>query len=203
MVVGLHPRHVASLTQGELGRYKYLVKTPRVGALGEFGLDYTAKNIRRQKEILQEILREHKDLSKPAILHLRGTRGHENRTYDTALEVILPCLDRKQPIQLHCFSGGPAVSPRWQKRFPNVYASFSGLVTSFPENQKLGLRGVPADRLLLETDSPHLPTKGTKNDNTPHHIGDVAALVAEIGQGTVADVIAATNDNFRRILTVL
>ena len=82
MTVGLHPRHVASLTQEELGRYKYLVKTPHVGALGEVGLDYTAKNIPRQREVLQEILSEHKDLSKPVILHLRGTRGHEDRTYD-------------------------------------------------------------------------------------------------------------------------
>ena len=93
--------------------------------------------------------------------------------------------------------------PRWQKHFPNVYASFSGLVTSFTESQKLGLRGVPADRLLLETDSLYLPTKGTKNDNTPHHIRDVAALVAEIRQEPVAAVIAAANDNFRRIFTVL
>ena len=52
MTVGLHPRHVASLTQDELGRYKYLVKTPRVGALGEVVLDYTAKNIPRQREVL-------------------------------------------------------------------------------------------------------------------------------------------------------
>ena len=93
--------------------------------------------------------------------------------------------------------------PRWQKHFPNVYAGFSGLVTSFTESQKLGLRGVPADRLLLETDSLYLPTKGTKNDNTPHHIGDVAALVADIRQEPVAAVIAAPNDNFRRIFTVL
>ena len=203
VAVGLHPRHVASLTQEKLGRYKNLVKTPRVGALGEVGLDYTAKNILRQKEVLQKILREHKDLSKPVILHLRGTRGHENRTYDTALEVILPCLDREQPIQLHCFSGGHVVLSRWQKRFPNVYASFLRLVTSFSESQKLELRGRPTDRLLLETDSPYLPTKGTKNDNTPHHIGDVAALVAEIPQEPVAAVIAAANCNFRRIFSAL
>ena len=161
VAVGLHPRHVASLTQDELGRYKYLVKTPRVGALGEVGLDYTAKNIPRQKEVLQEILREHLYLSKPVILHLRGTRGHEDRTYETALEVIRPCLDQKQPIQLHCFSGGSAVFPRWQKHFPNVYASFSGLVTSFSESQKLGLRGSarrsppPRDRLAVLANEGH------------------------------------------------
>ncbi|GFO25532.1 vacuolar protein sorting-associated protein 13d [Plakobranchus ocellatus] len=87
-----------------------------------------------------------------------GHKGKEDEVYFRGFKLVGPCLPRDQPIQLHCFSGGAVAFAKWQKRFPHVYASFSGLVSSFEEHQTQGLRAVPGDRLMLETDSPYLPT---------------------------------------------
>ena len=57
-----------------------------------------------------------------------------------------------------------------------MYASISGMVARFNPRQKQGLREIPLDRLLLETDSPYLPIVGKVN--RPHFLGDVASLVA-------------------------
>ncbi|GFO22997.1 3'-5' ssDNA/RNA exonuclease tatd [Plakobranchus ocellatus] len=144
---------------------------------------------KKQKETLHYLLRGFADPSRPVILHLRGHKGKEDEVYFRGLKIVSPCLPREQPIQLHCFSGSAVAFAKWQKRFPDVYASFSGLVSSFEDHQKQGLRAVPGDRLLLETDSPYLPTVGRGVGNSPHHVGHVAMLVSQVRQQPVLDVI--------------
>ncbi|GFO42938.1 3'-5' ssDNA/RNA exonuclease tatd, partial [Plakobranchus ocellatus] len=175
--IGVHPRHVPGWSAEHKEAFKILTRSPNTKALGEIGLDLTARGVKKQEETLQYLLRGFAEPSKPVILHLRGRKGKEDEVYFRGPKLVGPCLAREQPIQLHCFSGSAVAFAKWQKRFPDVYASFSGLVSSFEEHQKQGLRAVPGDRLLLETDSPYLPTGGRGVGNTPHHVGDVAKLV--------------------------
>ncbi|GFR71218.1 3'-5' ssDNA/RNA exonuclease TatD [Elysia marginata] len=178
------------------------MRSPKIKALGEVGLDFQARHMGKQEEVLRYILRAYADPAKPVILHLRGPRGNEDVAYSRGLKLARECLDKTQPIQLHCFNGGSAAFAQWREHFPNVYASFSGLVTSFTEDQKRGLKGVPAERLLLETDAPYLPTVGKKNDNTPHHLGDVAVAVASVREEPVSEIIARANQNLCRLFRI-
>ncbi|GFN91564.1 3'-5' ssDNA/RNA exonuclease tatd [Plakobranchus ocellatus] len=179
--IGVHPRHVLSWNAPQKEAFKILVRSPHTKALGEIGLDFTAKGIKKQEEVLQYLLRGSADTAKPVILQLRGRKGHEDEAYHRGLNLPEACLPREQPIQLHCFSGGADVVARWQRRFPNSYMGFSDLVDSFNEHQKRGLEAVPANRLLLETDAPYLtPNLYIKGRvNTPHRIGEVATLVSQ------------------------
>ena len=68
----------------------------------------------------------------------------------------------------------------WLEEFPNTYFGFTARVTSFNQEQRDGVRAVPEDRILLETDSPYMPTHRNVRVNTPAYIGDVAESVALI-----------------------
>ena len=50
------------------------------------------------------------------------------------------------------------------------------MVSNFSAAQLEGLRKVPRDRILVETDSPYF---GKDDVNTPAYIGDVAKVVAD------------------------
>jgi TatD DNase family protein len=81
------------------------------------------------------------------------------------------------------------------------YFSFSGILT-FPkstENRDIA-RDIPADRLLVETDSPYLapvPYRGKRNE--PAYVVHTAAVLGEL-RGLDKDALAAlTTANFRRL----
>ncbi|KAH3718487.1 hypothetical protein DPMN_061291 [Dreissena polymorpha] len=71
-----------------------------------------------------------------------------------------------QKIHLHCFTGTLDQVLSWSAAFPRCYFSISDLVARFDEVQKSVVRGIPADRLLVETDSPYLRALSNR-DNTP------------------------------------
>ena len=55
------------------------------------------------------------------------------------------------------------------------------------------------DRLLLETDSPHVRLDSGIRANTPDILGEVGQLVADIRGAPLADVLGATLQNGRRL----
>ncbi|GFR61671.1 3'-5' ssDNA/RNA exonuclease TatD [Elysia marginata] len=151
--VGIHPKQVSTWTASEMESFKILMRSPKVKALGEVGLDFQARHMEKQEEVLRYILRAYADPAKPVILHLRGPRGNEGVAYSRGMKLAKKCLDKTQPVQLHCFNGGSAAFARWREYFPNVYASFP-----LTKDQKRGLKGVPAEQSLIEIDAPYLPT---------------------------------------------
>jgi TatD DNase family protein len=81
------------------------------------------------------------------------------------------------------------------------YVSFSGILT-FPKSHELRAiaADLPADRLLVETDSPYLapvPFRGKRNE--PAHVAHTAKVLAE-ARGLTAEAIAdLTTRNFYRL----
>jgi TatD DNase family protein len=88
----------------------------------------------------------------------------------------------------HCFTGDRAMARRALDA--GFSLSLSGIVT-FPRALELKevARMVPADRLLIETDSPFLapvPHRGTRNE--PARLVHVAEVVAEL-RGTTPEAV--------------
>lgn len=108
--MGAHPRKLSLLTQDRWDQLKQLLSVPRVIAFGEVGLDYTEPKSQwaRQADVLVQLLSLN-GVSKPLILHLRGTSedvlGAEVGM--EAFRILKEWCARMQPIQLHCFTGGP------------------------------------------------------------------------------------------------
>ena len=82
-----------------------------------------------------------------------------------------------------------------------LYISFSGIITfKAAEAVREVARRVPLDRLLVETDAPYLapvPKRGKTNE--PAFVAHTAAKVAELKGVGVAELEAATTDNFFRL----
>jgi TatD DNase family protein len=90
----------------------------------------------------------------------------------------------------HCFTGDQVLAEAALSR--GFHVSFSGIVT-FPRAEALRevARVVPADRWMVETDSPYLaPAPGRGARNEPARVARVLEVVAEVRGLTVADAAA-------------
>jgi len=94
---------------------------------------------------------------------------------------------------MHCYTGS-LESAKAYLDF-GFYISFSGSVTfKNAHNLQEVARFVPADRLLVETDSPYLapvPMRGKRNE--PAYVRYVAEKVAEL-RGVPMDALTAQTD---------
>ena len=154
IAVGVHPRKAVGCPERHLIRIKALLDTNPLGkALGEIRLDRTEPEYTWSDQdcLFKKMLA----LSRPdkvIVLHLGGSSDKYS------LDVLLRCLHfvRKacppsQRIYLHCFTGNQATVEYWLDKLPNTFFCFTARVTSFNLEQQEGLRAVPFDRLLLET----------------------------------------------------
>ncbi|KAK3092520.1 hypothetical protein FSP39_003912 [Pinctada imbricata] len=115
----------------------------------------------------------------PLVLHLRGPSGD---TYGSDVTgrcqaIMRRVCRREQKIHVHCFTGLSQVVNDWLSDFPNTFFGVTAAVRRFDEEQKSGLRAIPRNRLLLETDAPYFPV-GNVPYSTPAYLGDTAAFVA-------------------------
>jgi TatD DNase family protein len=161
-------------------------------AIGEIGLDYHYDYAPR--EVQQAVFASQLTLAQerrlPVIIH---TREATDDTFS-----ILRDAGEVRGV-FHCFTGDAAMAQRALEI--GFYLSFAGIVT-FPKADALreAARLVPADRLLVETDSPYLapvPYRGKRNE--PAHVGRVLASLAAVRGEAPAGLEAAVTANFVRL----
>jgi Tat protein secretion system quality control protein TatD with DNase activity len=103
-----------------------------------------------------------------------------------------------QSIHLHCFNGDPVTVKLWSDSYPGTYFGFSSMVKGFGDRQRRALKAVPGNRLLLESDSPHLPDVAG-SVNHPAHLFRVAEEVARVRDQSPLDVLRASLANGRTL----
>jgi TatD DNase family protein len=158
-------------------------------AIGEIGLDYHYDFAPRdvQQQVFAAQLAAARELDRPVIIHTREA------TDDT-----FAILHESGGVRgvFHCFIGDAAMARRALDI--GFYLSFAGIVT-FPRADSLreAARLVPADRLLVETDSPYLapvPHRGKRNE--PAFVARVVASLAETRGTDAAGLAKQTSANF-------
>lgn len=191
--VGIHP---LDLSPGEAPALEWLLTEldhPRVVAIGETGLDYHYEP--EAAELQQASFRLHLQAAqvtgKPVIVHTRAARSD---TLDLLREAALP-----QAGVLHCFTED------WDMAKAALdlgfYISLSGIVT-FRNADALRdvARQVPADRLLVETDSPYLaPIPYRGKPNLPQYVREVAQFLAMLRGESYERFAEQTTANFARL----
>jgi len=181
--VGLHPHDAETGHSSLLG----LLSPPdaRVVGIGECGLDYHydhAPRQRQREEFAAQVALAHR-LGLTLVIH---TRDAWDDTF-----AVLGAEGPPARTVFHCFTGGPGEVRRALDL--GAWVSFSGIVSfARAEEVRDAARTCPADRLLVETDSPYLAP-------VPHR-GEVnrPALVAVVGAAVAAargEPVATVEDN--------
>lgn len=87
----------------------------------------------------------------------------------------------------------------WLEDFPNCYFGFTRRVLDFDEQQMKGLRTVPDDRLLLESDVVLVGEEQGILENSPLFLGEVASAVATIRNDSLDSIAHITVSNTCRL----
>ena len=196
---GVHPHDAASVDDANFARIAQLARDDRIVAIGETGLDYDRmfSPVDAQLDNLRRNLVLAFETGKAAILHCRSAPG--TRAAHDALLAELRAAGRavgrgalrpsdKPPAVIHSYSG-PADFGRAVLDL-GLAVSFSGLSFRRGEESTADVAAfVPADRLLLETDSPFLSPPGApRKRNQPEFVAITAAWIAERRNQTLATV---------------
>ena len=193
--VGIHPHHAhlfAADPQAAAATVAArLDALPLARAVGEIGLDYhydfSPRDVQHAVFRAQLQIARSRDL--PIVIH---TREAEEDTLRILAEEGGPTLRGV----FHCFTGDSAAAAR--ALATGFYLSIPGVV-SFPKaaSLRVALAQAPADRLLVETDSPYLapvPHRGKRNE--PAYVATVVDHVAAARGVAPAVVAAETDRNF-------
>ena len=194
--VGTHPHHAGDDGVPDENALVALAAHPRVVGIGEAGLDYFHDRAPHdvQAAAFRCQIRAARRAGVPVCIH---TRDADADTFAILKE------EQDQggafAFLLHCFSSGRALAE--QAVAIGGYVSFSGILT-FPRSMELRAiaADLPAERLLVETDSPYLapvPFRGKRNE--PGHVAHTARVLAEVRGWSEAEGGAVTTANFFRL----
>jgi TatD DNase family protein len=193
--VGLHP-HDASKLGAEWGALEPLAVADDCIAIGEAGFDLYYEHSPRdeQETAFRWQIRLATRLDKPLVIHSRDAWDDTFRVLD----------DEGVPPRtiFHCFTGGPSEARAALER--GCYLSFSGIV-SFKNAAELREAAAlaPADRILVETDSPYLapePYRGKPNE--PAFVVAVGEALARARGTEPSEVAECTRANAARVFGV-
>jgi len=191
--VGVHPLDLEPGAEPALDWLLGELAHPKVVAIGETGLDYhyEPESAALQQASFRLHLEAARITGKPVIVHTREARAD---TLALLREAALP-----QAGVLHCFTED------WEMAKAALdigfYISLSGIVT-FRNAEALRdvARQVPADRLLVETDSPYLaPVPHRGKPNLPQYVREVAEYLAVLRGVSYETLAEQTSSNFKRL----
>lgn len=196
--VGIHPNEAAKANASDWQRVVALVKEPGVVAVGETGLDRYRD--RTPFPVQQEYFERHLDLAAehglPVVIHCRQSER----------DIIGQLSRRGGPVRgvLHSFTGTREDAEAFLAL--GLHVSFAGQVT-FQNKSLDALREVaaqvPADRILVETDSPYLsphPHRGERNE--PARVALTALRLALVRHLAPGDLARLTTANARRLFAL-
>jgi TatD DNase family protein len=213
IAVGVHPHDAAKVDDAGWRTIEGWARSEPVVAIGETGLDYD----RVFSPILAQLANLRRNLAlalataKPVILHCRSAEGERDAQDALVRELEAAGIGGptsrasfgdRPPAVIHSFSGSVDFAERVLDL--GLAISFSGLVFRRGEESAADIaRLVPADRLLVETDSPYLSPPGApRRRNEPEWVAVTARWLAERREedpdALGAALVAAYDRTFRR-----
>ncbi len=193
--VGIQPNYTAQVAADDWDRVLALVDQPKVVAIGETGLDrhwdYAPLDVQQDYFDRHLRLAQHRNL--PFVVHTRESDAD-------VLAMLREALQRG-PLRgiMHSFTGTAETAAECVAL--GLHVSFAGMVT-FKKSDVLRAvaASIPADRILVETDSPYLsphPLRGKRNE--PANVAHTATCLAEV-RGQTPDAFAEqTTANAREL----
>jgi TatD DNase family protein len=195
--VGTHPHHAHEELDVGTAELVQHARHPKVVAIGEAGLDYHYDNSPRdaQEQGFRAHIAAARETGLPLVIHAREA--------DDDVADILRNEAKKGafPAVLHCFTGGRELAVTGIEL--GLYVSFTGILT-FKKSDDLRAiaKDLPADRILVETDSPYLvPGKLRGKRCEPAYVVETARVLAETRGLTPDEIARQTTENFFRLFS--
>lgn len=194
--VGIHANDCASSTAEDFARIETLAAHPRVIAIGETGLDCYWKDapLEKQREFFRLHITLSKAISKPFIVHMRDSEAPIRE------EIVFASQEGPLSGIMHSFTGDLALAEFCIAA--GLHISFAGMATfKNAADIRAVAAKIPADRILIETDSPFLtphPHRGVK-PNEPAMVLHTATCLAAARGVSLEDFAAQTTANAVRL----
>src|SRR5688500_11687316 len=189
---GIHPNHAGEAQPHDWDEIVRLAGEDKVVALGETGLDLYWKDVPLplQQEYFDRHIRLSQQTGLPLVIHLRETA--------TEILAMLRAARQRGPLRgvMHSFTGNAEEAAAFLSL--GLFISFAGMVT-FKKSDDLRAvaKTIPADRILVETDSPYLspePFRG-KRPNDPARVVHTAECLAQVRGVSLAELAQQTTAN--------
>lgn len=195
--VGVHPHEASEQSDENRVAIREWLADERVVALGECGLDYHYMQSPRetQRAVFAEQVALARELAMPVSIHVRGD---EPNAYDELLDIWLAEGQGELEGVLHCYTGNLEFARRAMDA--GFFVSFSGIVTFKGSGELRDVaKGVPLDRLMVETDAPFLAPEGHRGRrNEPAWVTVVGETLAALHDCAVSEIAQRTTSNARR-----
>lgn len=195
--VGVHPHQAKRYDMAMRARMIGLAELSQVVAWGEVGLDYHYKLSppEQQRTAFEDQARLAVERGLPLVVHCREAEE------DTFAILSAACPRGGLHGVMHCYTGNADFAERVVAL--GFMVSFSGIVT-FPKAEQIreAAARVPADMILVETDSPYLapvPHRGKRNE--PFFLISTADAVARVRGITIERLADQTTENFFRLFS--
>ncbi len=193
--VGVHPVEQEG-KDPSIDELLKLANHDKIIAIGETGLDYF--HVKKdgadwQRDRFKRHIAASNQSGKPMIIHTRDAKA------DT---IKIMQEEQARAGVMHCFSED------WETAKAALdlgfYISFSGIITfKSASDLREVAKKVPADRLLIETDSPYLtPVPYRGRPNSPAYTYYVAEKLAEIRGVSINDIADTTTNNFKKLFSL-
>lgn len=190
--VGIQPNYVHEAAPGDWDRVLELAKQPGIVALGETGLDryWDFAPFDLQQEYFDRHLRLSQATGLPFVVHMRDCEAD--------ILAMLRDAHARGPLRgvMHSFTGPAEMAAECLAL--GLHISFAGMVT-YKKSTELRATAatIPADRILIETDSPYLSPEPVRKirRNEPAHLIHTARVLAEARGETLEQFAAQTTQN--------
>ena len=199
---GVHPHHAHDYTLDTDAALRSLAVHPEVVAVGEAGLDYFRDLSPRQEQrkAFERQLQIGIDTGLPLFLHQRDAHAD-------FIGIVREVRDQLSRLVVHCFTGT-------QKELHecldyDCYIGITGWICDERRGTQMQdfMKDIPANRLLIETDSPYLKPRNLRpkvktHRNEPRWLPWIAATLAACRNETVEELAMITTTNTRRFFNL-
>ena len=189
---GVHPHHAIDYDDAADTLLRQLAQDPLVRAVGETGLDYNRNYSPRevQLQVFERQLQIAADLHKPLFLHQRDA-------HHDFIALLRRYRDHVPAVVVHCFTDSDEALRDYLAL--DCHIGITGWICDERRGTHLRelVREIPANRLMIETDSPYLLPRSVRPQpshrrNEPMYLKHICEEIAR-DRGESAQVTATNS----------